>query len=431
METIEQICLYCWRGTVVNGTCTECHRKASLQRREAGLPPFFNLHNRYLIGEILGNGGFGITYSAFDNYEKRVVAIKELYPKDDVSRDSSSMRVIVNPGQEQLMSKLTESFLDEATLLQSVGKNPCLTEVYDIFTENNTCYYVMEYLEGSTLQSHLEKHGPMTWEELSPLLRQMLLSLYSLHKINLIHRDLSPDNLFLTNSGKLYLIDFGSVRTYSGANSFTVFVKSQFSPWEQYQFHGKQGPWTDIYALSVCTYYMLSGHLPQIATNRLEKDETPPIKTYCPALPDNIAAAIDKGMSVMAENRFQSIPELMSAMFPSQSPPPKYRQPVVSATREVVCRAGTYVGMRIKLQTGCCVSFGRNPDNDVCYPDDTSGVSRRQCMLFLHENGALYVKDLKSSYGTIVDGRRLESGWSPISVGSVIAFGNECFIVEQ
>lgn len=419
------VCTSCWEGTIVNGTCTHCHQKAHsvADRRADALPLRETINSRYWIGDVLGNGGFGLTYSAWDPVECRAVAIKELYPRRDVYRGPDGVSVRAVSGQEQVFAELKKRFEDEAKLLIQLGGQGNLVHVYDLFSCNGTIYYTMEYLEGCDLKSYLKQHGPMPWEVLEPMLREVLHTLGALHKQNLIHRDISPDNLFLTKNNQIHLIDFGSVRTYQGNHCFTVHLKDHFAPWEQYITDGQQGPWTDIYALSVTVYLLLSGRLPPKAADRKAGAQVEPLKSLCPKLPAEAASAIEKGMSMGIGDRFQTAEEFLRAL-PAAAE-------ISHGVYWLYGRRGIFAGQRRRLEVERQVTFGRRKTNDVVFPDATPGVSRSQCMLFVNRSGELYVRDAGSAYGTFLNQKRLGETWVKASPSSYLCFGNEVFQLNR
>lgn len=444
-----KVCMSCWQGTIVGGVCTSCHRKASTERRPDALPPLSKLNMRYSVGEVLGNGGFGITYSVWDNKMQRRVALKEFYPRQDVYRGSDSVTVVTKPGQENIYYEMFKRFESEAKLLQLMNGEEGNIQIYDLFYANNTVYYAMEFLEGGDLKSYIKSHGPMSWDVLGPMMYQLLFSLDSLHRKNLIHRDIKPDNLFLTKENRIRLIDFGSVRTFQGNESFTVCVTHHFAPWEQYETNGNQGPWTDVYALSVTLYMLLSGKLPPKAPERKAGAKVIPLKTHCPHLPQEVCAAIEKGMSVRIEDRYPSAREFRKALFPHMSGgshggynsgghsggstvPGKtdhipFSQTAKASQFWLHCLSGVHAGKKMRLGMNQEIKFGRRSTNEVRFPDSTNGVSRAQCSVFVTDKGVLFVRDTRSTYGTYLNNTRLGEEWVEASPGSILRFGNEIF----
>lgn len=432
-------CTVCWKGQYVNGVCTSCHHKATppSQRRIDALPVRTNLKNRYVIGEVLGNGGFGITYSAWDSVQNKRVAVKELYPRNDVYRAEDDLTIQIRDGQEEYVEKLRSCFENEAELLMSLNKECEVVEVYELFRANGTVYYSMEFLDGCDMKTYLYQKGPVPWSFLEPRLIQVLKTLDALHSRNLIHRDISPDNLFLTKDEKLRLIDFGSVRTYQGATGFTVFLKQHFAPVEQYRSNGKQGPYTDLYALSVSVYMLLTGKLPPKAPDRLSGTQVIPLKQLCPQIPDQAVRAIEKGMSLLAKDRFQTAAEYLQALpgggpttiTPTPPPPPNPQNLVYW----LAGREGRYKGIRRKLNKNVEIRFGREEKQngthpkEVPFPSGYPGVSRNQCSVFINTAGDIFAKDNHSSYGTFLNGKPLGENWTKVSPGSYLRFASEAF----
>ena len=424
------ICPACRRGTLSGGVCPVCHHAAASQtgRRADALPLGTVLRGRYQIGEVLGNGGFGITYSAWDRANRQRVALKELYPRSAVFRARDRLTVTPMAGQETIFDELRLRFEGEASLLCQLRDESSLVKVYDLFRCNATAYYTMEYLEGMDLQSYLQRNGPMAWSALEPMVRDLLHTLARLHRKNLIHRDISPDNLFLTTDHRLHLIDFGSVRTYQGNHNFTVHLKEHFAPWEQYISNGRQGPWTDIYSLSVSLYYLLSGKLPPKAGERISGSQTIPLRTLAPSVPAPVAEAIEKGMAPHMEDRIPDAEHFLQAL-DKVSPPAALPLPHSQSGSSYLVQGqtGVYAGQRCPLAVETEVSFGRQAGCQVSFPEHTPGVSRRQCALYVRRDGALFVRDAGSSYGTFLNGQRLTSAWTAAQPGSILQFGNESF----
>lgn len=390
------LCLRCMVGTVRSGVCDHCGKTPPENRNPAALPPQTILHGRYFLGYPLGVGGFGITYAALD-LEKRVrVAVKELFPGSKVHRQQSTGAVLPNLGQENQVHALKLAFEKEAKTLMALQGQPGVVQIYHAFSENNTVYYIMEFLEGEDLRSFLERSGPMAWEHFAPKLRILLDGLERLHRSGMIHRDISPDNIFLTTQGGCCLIDFGSVRAYQEVDHFTTHLKQCFAPWEQFFSQSNQGPWTDIYALCVTAYYTLSGTLPPTALSRRQKDLMVPLGSLCPGLPQNVVEAFTRGMAVEAKNRIQTVGELRALLFPTGS----FGNTGSGPYRTLVCCSGMYSGKKWTLQPGCAIRFGRGNDCQIRYPQQTQGVSRNQCLLYVNQQGKAFLQDEHSSYGT-------------------------------
>lgn len=368
------------------------------QSTGSSLHPGIMLRGRYRLENKLGQGGFGITYAALDTVSHQRVAIKELFPSRCVVRSMDQKTIQIQSGHESTFQHLQECFEKEAKVLMKLQNLEGIVRLMHVFSENNTVYYAMELLEGEVLISRLKREGVMRWDQLAPILKTIMKALEQIHAVGLIHRDISPDNIFLTNSGAR-LIDFGSVRNYQGETHLTALVKQNFAPWEQFLTTGHQGPWTDIYALSVTAYYALSGQLPPSALERRKEDKLIPLDHLCPNLPKDICAAIHHGMMVLPEKRFQSVQQFRHALKLDDGPI------VQNHTKTgLVCLRGSFAGKVWHLQPDSMLRIGRNPECEIRYPNNFPGVSRAQCTVYRTKEGRYIVKDDHSSYGTRLTG---------------------------
>lgn len=396
-------------------------RPASHTSGEALLPGTILL-GRYRIDRLLGQGGFGITYVAMDMQSGRAVAVKELFPAGFVTREPDKKTLCVYPGREDAVSHLLLRFQQEAQTLMTLQGREGVLRVTHLFTENRSAYYVMELLVGEDLSQRLSRRGTMTWPQLEPILTQLMRALEQIHQVGLIHRDISPDNIFLTRDGSVRLIDFGSVRAYQGGDHFTALLKHGFAPWEQYLTNGNQGPWTDVYALCVTAYFALTGRNPPPATERRLKDTLVPLATLAPNVPKHVCQALTRGMAVLPEERWQSIPQLRSALKGTGDVSPA--QP-----GSLVCLRGIMAGNSWQIPPGGTLVIGRNPDCHVVYPSSAPGISRYQCVICRAPDGQLMVRDEGSSWGTRLTGTGssilLPSKiWRPLA-GLHICFGQQ------
>ena len=285
------------------------------------LRPGTVLAGKYLVGRGLGHGGFGTTYIARDQVLGIKLAIKEYLPQDCASRAPGSNMVVPFSGDgAKRFADGLESFLQEARTLARFDGSPNIVGVRDFFTENGTAYLVMNYLEGITLKQYLVRSGgkPVPFEKMLGILLPVMDALRTVHAAGLLHRDVSPDNIFLTTSGQVTLIDFGAARQSMNLNvqqqSVSVILKPGYAPEEQYRSHGRQGPWTDIYALGATMYRTLTGRIPPEALDRLENDTLVPPSKLGIRIPAYAEAAILRAMAVHAENRFQTVDEFRAAL---------------------------------------------------------------------------------------------------------------------
>ena len=288
------------------------------------------LEGKYLVGPVLGQGGFGITYVGYDLNMEAKIAIKEYFPVELVSRDTTTMhgdRVLSLSGEKSVTYKAgLKKYVAEAQNVSQFSEIPGVVSVKDFFYANETAYIVMEFIDGISLKDYLkEKGGRLPEEETLKIMKPVLEALVQVHKSGIIHRDISPDNIMLTfKDGDAHnqiesvkLIDFGAARMTekNDQKSLTIILKHGYAPEEQYRTHGEQGSWTDVYALCAVLYRMLTGETPVPAMDRMFKDELKPLKQCGAKVGANTAAAILKGLAIKKDDRIQSVKELMEALY--------------------------------------------------------------------------------------------------------------------
>ena len=276
-------CMKCMHPLAAGETvCPECGRAYGSANAETfALKPGTILEGKYLVGEMLGQGGFGITYIGFDLLLEQKVAIKEYYPMSTgmVSREGHSTVVWSSAMMGKTgTQKGFDSFLKEARKMAKLGGIPGVVGVKSVFIQNETAYIVMDFIEGETLLKKLQKNGPMDFDSCVKLMTPIMQALAEVHEHGIIHRDISPDNIMVRPDGKLILLDLGAAKDLDiqgndgGVQSSQMVAKHGFSPIEQYSKSGKVGPWTDIYAMAATIYYCCTGILPPPATDRTIDD---------------------------------------------------------------------------------------------------------------------------------------------------------------
>ena len=277
------------------------------------------LIGRYTIEKVLGQGGFGITYLGIDELHEKKVAIKEFFPQGIVTRniEYEDAVTVTFVGEKDNYNKGKEKFLKEARIMARFSKDEGIVKAQDFFEINNTAYIVMEYLEGITLKQYLRENERIEPEELLELFVPLIESLDEIHSQGLIHRDISPDNIMVLLGGKIKLMDFGAVRDYTdfGEKSLSLILKPGYAPPEQYQTHGVQGPWTDIYALCATMYKCLTGENPPDAIERVMDDNLKEISEFGIPVSKQMGETIIKGMSISARNRYQNIEEFCEDLY--------------------------------------------------------------------------------------------------------------------
>lgn len=270
------------------------------------------LAGRYIIGRVVGYGGFGVTYIAWDKTLQQRVAIKEYLPSEFSTRAAGQTMVTVFSGDKTIQFQDgMEKFVEEAKRLAKFQNDNGIVRVFDSLEDNNTAYIVMEYLEGETLAQLLEREHTLHADQAIPLIMPVIRALASVHEKGIIHRDIAPDNVFLTTDGKVKLIDFGAARyaTTTKSRSLTVIIKPGYSPEEQYRSRGDQGAHTDVYSVGAILYRMITGETPPDALERRafleksKKDILPPIQKFDKSISPNQRNAIYNAMNVLIEDR--------------------------------------------------------------------------------------------------------------------------------
>lgn len=321
---INQLCMGCMTSIEnKKAYCPYCGFKAdAAEQSPHHLPPETILNGKYLIGRVLGEGGFGITYLGWDLNLDMKVAIKEYYPAGFVTRENTVTTTVTpfsGDKREAYISGL-EKFVGEAKSLAKFYILPGIVSVKDFFKENGTGYIVMEYVEGITLKQYLQKEGgKLPVIQVLEWVKPLITSLSQMHEKGIIHRDISPDNIMITPHGEIKLLDFGAARDISadGAKSLSVLLKPGYAPEEQYRTRGIQGPWTDVYGLCATIYKAITGQTPPESMERVHEDTLEPPTKLGVSLNEDKEAALLKGLAILQKNRYQTMNELYNALMAS------------------------------------------------------------------------------------------------------------------
>ena len=314
---LERVCYGCFRekpdGSPV---CPYCGFNAEEEQPFLALPMGTLLRGRYLLGRVLGVGGFGITYLGYDLVLEIKVAVKEYLPSGLATRHADRYRVVLTGRRKEDYENGLDRFLEEARILAKLQGTPNIVSVQDHFKENNTAYFVMEYVSGMSLKAYLASQGgKIPYDQALTILQPVMEALIRVHGLGLTHRDISPDNISITSDGESKLLDFGAARFSSGnEESVSVILKHGFAPEEQYSSRGRQGPWTDVYAMGATLYRCVTGELPPDSITRIHQDMLKRPSELGIPLPANMEAAMMKAMAVKAEERFPSMEAFLQAI---------------------------------------------------------------------------------------------------------------------
>ena len=329
------LCDFCFALVGQDGICKNCGLNHSNYTLEAGLlVPGTILEGKYVIGKLLGRGGFGATYLAFCASTERVVAIKEYFPVGISYREPGQLNVnVISQEKKSVFDKGAKRFFEEAQTISRFNSSENIVSVYEFFYANNTVYYAMEYLDGVDLKKYiLQKGGRLSEQEVIKIAKAVCNALMLVHSTQILHRDIAPDNIFMCRNGMIKLIDFGAAKQVvsDAQQGYSVVLKQGFAPVEQYASNGKQGVWTDIYALGATMYYMLTGSVPPDAMTLSDTGVR-----FDPSLriSDNLVWIVGRCLEFKIENRFQSVFELSGALDnlvvrPNVAPPPVINQQV-------------------------------------------------------------------------------------------------------
>lgn len=312
MERIQ--CSFCFQF-ITTTSCSFCGWQDGLDNPSPALRLGVVLDDRYRIGRVLGQGGFGITYLAWDNNLHLPLAIKEYLPRDCATRapDGISLSVYSGLTQEQFSYGL-DRFTEEARALARFDQHPGIVTVKNFFRAHGTGYCVMEYVAGITFRRFLEQQpgGRISFNDALKLLMPVADALLAVHKTGLLHRDIAPDNIYLTQDSRVKLLDFGAARFAAGehSRSLSVILKPGYAPEEQYRTRGNQGAWTDVYSLAATFYRAITGQVPPESLDRLDQDDLVLPSKLGVNIPPEQEVHLLRALSVKSAGRLKNIEQL-------------------------------------------------------------------------------------------------------------------------
>ena len=312
-------------GTLVCSTCGTSLRNTAPPAPDVSngvaLPRDTKLRGgNYVVGPMLGQGGFGITYKAGDMSLKRFVAIKEFFPFG-AGRNGGTVQPTGGMTQSSYQ-ETKKKFLEEAQTLARFS-HPSIVRVYGVWEEFNTAYMAMEFLEGKTLQRIIEEKGSIPEKAAVGHIKSVAQALEQVHAAGLIHRDIKPDNICVTTDGRTVLIDFGTARAFAAGKTVrqTAMLTPGYAPLEQYGQQARFGSFSDVYALGATLYHCLTGRMPAPATDRVSGVDVPPPDQVNPAISPTVARAVMHAMQIKASDRPQTMGEFVAEL-ERPSPPP-------------------------------------------------------------------------------------------------------------
>ena len=290
---------------------------------------------RYKIVRYISSGGFGCTYEGELVLVHKRVAIKEFFVRDFCNRDEQTSYVTVGTQSKiKLVECLQNKFLEEAGALYSM-QHQNIVRVLDIFEENGTAYYVMDYVDGQSLHDIVREHGALPEQDVLKYVEQIADALEYVHSQNRLHLDIKPGNIMIDKLGKVKLIDFGASKQYDeidGENTSTLLGKTPgYAPIEQMGNTVRMfTPATDIYALGATMYKCLTGNTPPDATLLMDEGLDP----FPASVSEKTQKAVEKAMEVSKKNRPQTMDEFRALLFTSTKENESSSKPVVTEPNE-------------------------------------------------------------------------------------------------
>jgi serine/threonine protein kinase len=408
------LCPNCFSFRYTGTSCPECGFEMSEKKENHSiLPPGVMLGKRYLIGRELGVGGFGITYKAYDMLYREVCAIKEYAPSGLAVRavNSNDMQVASAQKAERYHHGM-QRFIEEAQMLKRLEQEPAVVEVKECFTENQTAYFVMEFLDGQNLK-HLVQNsgGHIRSEDITHIIMEIGKVMGVIHrKTGILHRDISPENIFILKDGRVKILDFGSARqqVMDEKQEFSVEFKRGFAPPEQYTRVGQQGTYTDVYALACTYYYTLTGVKIPDAMERLGGKTYVPLFQARKDISRRVSDAVDHALVLDYHSRTQTMEEFIRELQPGYRTASSVQQRdkhQLAAYLEVM--TGAHAGAKWKIPSNTRIILGRSLKQSNIIIDNNPMISKMHCcIIYDQKNNELLLEDL-SRNGVFINGKRL------------------------
>ncbi len=316
---IKDICMGCMAEKGNADPCPYCGWSGEMHSSPQHLTPGTILRGKYLLGRALGQGGFGITYLARDLDLNLILAIKEYFPRDFTTRSAGDTQVSVYSSGDSVdfFNQGRDKFLEEARTLARFDEHPNIVSIRDFFRENGTAYFVMNYIDGTTFKDYIQENGgTLEFDKALQVMMPVIDALGQIHSAGVLHRDVSPDNIFITQKGIVKILDFGAARNAMSehSKSLSVILKPGYAPEEQYRSKGNQGPWTDVYATAATFYRAIAGRVPPDALDRLAEDTLQRPSELGVKIPAHAEEVLMKALAVKASDRFSSMKEFQAEL---------------------------------------------------------------------------------------------------------------------
>lgn len=427
-----KICPNCFKDIGSACVCPHCNYDLINAKKHIGvLPEFTLLNNKYLIGRVLGRGGFGITYIALDIEKNIICAIKEYMPSEYSKRSGNTTNIEPFPDTKSrnVFSHGRDKFVEEARTLQKLRSNPIVVDIFDFFSQNNTAYLVMEYLDGLDLRKRAQINGgKLDVKFADQIFLTVASALMDIHRRNILHRDLSPENIIVTSNNRIKLIDFGAARNYVSLQNkgMSILLKPGFAPPEQYNTKGNQGPWSDVYSLCATYYSLVSGKQLVDALYRYRGTPQPSLKSLGCNVSQKASDVIEKGLELDYKKRYRDFKELLDDLYskasiepqkppkppmpPKPPKPPKPPEPIYMPTVKYPYFAkvsGNSLVEKALVSRKNKLVVGRSPNSCNYIINDASRVVSKEHCYIRYDGTYFYICDLSANGTYFENGERL------------------------
>lgn len=393
-----------------NRVCARCGFDNEYERmhRSVALPLSYSLRDKYLIGRVLGAGGFGITYLVYDVKRNTRYAIKEYFPVDICTRCDYEQVVPIQ--QANVYEKYKEAFFREGQVLHSLKDSSYVVNVDSFFRCNNTAYLVMEYIEGQNLHRYAQHFGgKIPYKQACIITLSLALALSEVHQKGILHRDITPYNVLIMPNNLIKLIDFGSARAcfMQASKSTSIRITEGYAAIEQYFSKAKQGPWTDVYALACTFYRLISGFRPPSALERQVGDTVEPLDWIDPRINHDISNTIERAMAINRRKRYSDMQSFIGDFSASIGLDElEVKDNTISAL--LVVQNGPSSGHAISLIDGHAITLGKDKGESDLPACNEDVVSRKHCTITLHSHERYIQLEDHSRNGTFLsDGTRV------------------------
>ncbi len=394
-------------------TCPLCgYDETTLDQESYYLDPGTVIGGRYIAGRVLDYGGYCVTYLGWDAEHSRKAVIREYLPSDFSTRGKGDTEVTIYSGDalEQYEEGLS-TFLNEGNTIEHLTDLKGIARVYDCIAENETGYIVHEYLEGQSLKEILETGKKYEFSEAMEILHPLLDGLTQIHGHQVMHYDISPENVMITQSGEVKLINFGATKysTSSNSKSLAIILKPGYAPEEQYRSMGEKGPWSDVYASAALMYRMLTGVVPEESVERAMIDNLKAPSEFGISLSKASENAILNALNVFRENRTASAEQFLKELSAENVKRIVEKRTKLETGKFPVWAKGMIAGLVCVIIAGSILIYKNKGSNTIVSQTaamiDTYDMDAEQAKTSVEKLGAncrvQYIPDAEDPEGTI------------------------------